>query len=74
MLPLSPDSPALGTTIDFFDPLGVALLGGSLPLPLSLRWSTTRAFSECRAVEIVGYSCDLVFYNSARHLFSLVYM
>ena len=50
MLPLSPDSLALRAAIGLLDPLGLALLGGCLPLPLSLRGSTTRAFSGYRAV------------------------
>ena len=50
MLPLSPDSLAVWAAIGLFDPLGLALLGGCLPLSLSLRWSTTRASSGYRAV------------------------
>jgi len=50
MLPLySPDSFGLRAAIGLFDPLGLALLGGCLPLPLSLRESTTRAFPGYRA-------------------------
>ena len=50
MLMLYPDSLALRVAIGLFDPLGLALLGGCLSLPLSLRGSTTRAFSGYRAV------------------------
>ena len=50
MLPLSTDCLALRAAIGLFEPLGLALLGGCLPLPPSLRGSTTRAFSGYRAV------------------------
>ena len=50
MLPLSPDSLALPAAIDLFDPLGLALLRGCLPLPLSLSEPSTRLFSGYRAV------------------------
>ena len=51
MLPLSTDCLALrAAAIGLFEPLGPAFLGGSLPLPLSLRRTTTRAFSAYRAV------------------------
>ena len=46
----STDSLALRAAIGLLDPLGLALLGGRLPLSLSLRESTTRAFSGWRAV------------------------
>ena len=36
--------------IGLFEPLGLASLGGCVPLPLSLGGSTTRAFSGYRAV------------------------
>ena len=73
-LPLhSPDSLALRAANGLFDPLGFASLGGCLPLTVSLRESTTRAFSGYRAVLgarlldiLVIY---LVFYKSARRLF-----
>ena len=45
MPPLSPGSLALGATIGLIDHLGLALLVGCLPLPLSLRRTTARAFS-----------------------------
>ena len=75
MLPLFPDSHALGAAIDLFDRLSLAMLGGCFPLPLSLRWSTARAFSGCRAVlgtTSLHIPVILVCYNSARHLFSPV--
>ena len=50
MLPLSPDSLGLRAAIGLIDPLGLALLGGCLPLPLFLRGTTTRAFSGHRPV------------------------
>ena len=50
MLPLSPDSLALRAAIGLIDPLGLALLGSCFPLPLSLRGTTTRAFSGYLAV------------------------
>ena len=50
MLPLSPDSLSLRAAIGLFNPLGLALLGGRLPSPLSLRGSTSSAFSGYRAV------------------------
>ena len=51
MLPFLP-TPLLcfAAAIGLFDPLGLALLGGILPLPLSLRESTTLTFSGYRAV------------------------
>ena len=76
MLPLSPDSLALLAAIGLIDPLGFSSLGGCLPLPLSLRGTTIRAFSGYRAVLgtrslhiTVAY---LVFCDSARLLFSQV--
>ena len=66
-----PTPHALGAAIDLFDPLGLALLGGCLPLPLFLRWSTTRAFSGYRAVfgtrslDILVIWCCFIF----RHVF-----
>ena len=76
MLPLSPDPFALRAAIGLIDPLGLALLGGCLPLPLSLRGTTTRPFSGYSAVPgtrslriPVTY---LIFYNSARLQFSPV--
>ena len=52
MLPLtrSTDYLSLRAAIGLFEPLGLAPLGGYLPLPLSLRRTTTRAFSGYRAV------------------------
>ena len=58
MLPLSPDSLASRAAIGLFDSLGVALPGGFLPLPLSFRGSTTRAFSGLSRLswyQIVAY-------------------
>ena len=72
-LPPSTDSLALRPAIGPIDPLGLALLGGCLPLPLSLRGTTTRAFSGYRAVlgtrSLHIPVIYLVFYNSARVLF-----
>ena len=74
MLPLSPDSLALRAAIGLIDPLGLAFLGGCLPLPLSLRVTTIRAF--LRYLAVLGTrslhipAIYLVFYNSARLLFS----
>ena len=70
MLPLSPDSLALRAAIGLIDPRGLALLGGCLPLPLTLRGTTTRAFSGYRVV-LGARSLRIpviyfVFYNSAR--------
>ena len=51
MLPLSTDCLALrAAAIGLFEPLGPAFLGGCLPLPLSLRRTTARAFSGYRTV------------------------
>ena len=50
MLPLSIDCLALRAAIGLFEPFGLALLGGRLPLPLFLRRTTTRTFSVYRAV------------------------
>ena len=50
MLPLFPDCLALRAAIGLIGLLGLALLGGCLPLPLSLRGTTTGAFSGYRAV------------------------
>ena len=75
MIPLySPDSLGLPAAIGLFDSLGLALLGGCLPLPLSLRDSTKRTFSGYRT-GLGTISLDipviyLVFHKSARHLFS----
>ena len=50
-LSLSTDCLALrAVATGLFEPLGPAFLGGSLPLPLFLRQTTTRAFSAFRAV------------------------
>ena len=74
-LPLSTDCLALRAAIGLFEPFGLALLGGCLPLPLSLRRTT--AFSGCRAVlgtrslHIPAIAL-LVVCNSARLLFSPV--
>ena len=51
MLPPSTDCLALrAAAIGLFEPLGPAFLSGCLPLPLSLRRTTTRAFSGYRTV------------------------
>ena len=50
VIPLSPDSRALRAAIGLLAPPDLALLVGCLPLPLSLRGSTTGAFSGYRAV------------------------
>ena len=51
MLLLSTDCLALrAAAIGLFESLGPAFLGGCLPSPLSLRRTTTRAFSGYRAV------------------------
>ena len=75
MLPLSPDCHALRAAIGLIDPLGLALLGGCLPLPLSLRGTTTRAFSGYRAVlgtRSLHIPVIYLVYDSARLLFSPV--
>ena len=65
-LPLSSDYLVARAAIGLFDPLGLASLGGCLPLPFSLRGSTTRAFSGYRAVlgtrslDIPGIWCFVV--------------
>ena len=73
MLPLSPESLALRAAIGLIDPLGFAILGGCLRLPLSLRGTTTRAFSGDHAI-LGSRSLHipviyLVSYNSAHLLF-----
>ena len=76
MLPLSPDSLALRAAIGLIDHLGLALLVGCLPLPLSLRRTTARAFSGYRTVlgtrSLHIPVIDLVFFNSASLLSSPV--
>ena len=62
MLPLSPDSLALRAAIGLIDPLGLALLGGCLPLPLSLRGATARASSGYCAV-LGARSLHMVIYG-----------
>ena len=75
-LPLSPDSLDLRAAIGLIDPLGLALLIACLPLPLSLRGTTPRAFSGYRAVlgtrSLHIPVIFLVFYHSACLLFSPV--
>ena len=48
MLPIFPHFLAVRAAITLFDSLGLASLGGCLPLPLPLRGS--RAFAGCRVV------------------------
>ena len=89
MLQLSTDCLALrAAAIGLFEPLGPAILGGCLRLPLSLRQTTTRAttraFSGCRAVplgtrslhipviSLCWYFLKYNFDNSTRLLFSPV--
>ena len=62
MLPLSTDCLALRATIVLFEPLGLALLGGCLPLPLSSWVDYTRLLgvSRCSWYQFVGYPGDLV--------------
>ena len=72
MLPLSPDYLDLRAAIGLIDHLGLTLLGGYLPWPLSLRETTTRAFAgyctvlRTRSLHIpVIIGCPLI-----RHVFS----
>ena len=50
ILLVSPDCLATRAIIGLIDRFGLALLVGCLPLPISLRWTTARAFSEYRTV------------------------
>ena len=72
-IPLAPDPLALRATIGLINPLGLALLVGCLPLPLSLRRTTTRAFSGYRAVLCTGPLripvIDLLVFYRTRHVF-----
>ena len=73
MLPLFPDSLALGAAIGPFDFLGLCLTQCPPSLaPLSLRVEVTRLLGVSRRFwyQIVGYLGDLVIYSSAGHLFS----
>ena len=76
MLPLSPDSLALRAAIGLIDPFFLALLVGCLSLPLSLRRTTTRAFSGyCAVFDTRSLRIPVIYYvfsNSVRVLFSPV--